>query len=286
MKPDPLAIGRIFAAGPLVMVLLACIAAADAFADAPAVAKDASVMTPYSPLIELRQYRTYPGKRDVLIELFEREFVESQEAVGMQVMGTFREADEPNHFVWLRGFRDMEERGKGLNAFYFGPVWQRFRDEANPTLEDNDNVLLLREASAGSGFAPAPAGSRAPRGATGPHPGVVIATIYYLNEKSEQGFAAFFRGQVAPHLNKAGMKVSASYVPERSPNNFPRLPVRENENVFVWFSSYASFDEYDAAQRRLELLDGWAHGSALAAKLAKPPEILKLLPTPRSLIPN
>ena len=33
-------------------------------------------------IAELRQYKLVPGKRDVLIELFEREFVETQEAVG------------------------------------------------------------------------------------------------------------------------------------------------------------------------------------------------------------
>ena len=38
------------------------------------------------PIVELRQYRLWPGRRDVLIDLFDREFVESQEADGMQVL--------------------------------------------------------------------------------------------------------------------------------------------------------------------------------------------------------
>src|SRR5438445_7768972 len=82
--------------------------------------------TPF-PLVELRQYRTRPDKRDTLIELFEREFVETQEAVGLKIVGTFREPSQPDRFVWLRGFADMDARGKGLNAFYFGPVWQAHR---------------------------------------------------------------------------------------------------------------------------------------------------------------
>ena len=32
------------------------------------------------PIVELRQYTLHPGQRDVLIDLFDREFVESQEA--------------------------------------------------------------------------------------------------------------------------------------------------------------------------------------------------------------
>src|SRR5437016_8439463 len=42
------------------------------------------------PIVELRQYTLHPGQRDVLIDLFDREFVESQEALGMKVIGQFR----------------------------------------------------------------------------------------------------------------------------------------------------------------------------------------------------
>lgn len=240
-------------------------------------------MSPYSPLIELRQYQTVPGRRDALIELFEREFVESQEAVGMQVLGQFRDPDDPDRFVWLRGFRNMAERGEGLNAFYFGPVWQQFRNEANATLQDNDNVLLLREASAGSGFAATTAARRAP--GSPPPAGVVVATIYYLREPPETGFDAFFRSRVAPFLQAAGMTVLARYLPERSANNFPRLPVREGEDVYVWFASYAGFDQYEAAVQRLDGLPAWQHGQELATRLARPAEILRLLPTARSQVP-
>ncbi|MBW8303388.1 MAG: NIPSNAP family protein, partial [Brevundimonas sp.] len=61
-----------------------------------------------SPIVELRQYTLHPGQRDVLIDLFEREFVEGQESVGMTLIGQFRDLDNPGRFVWLRGFADME----------------------------------------------------------------------------------------------------------------------------------------------------------------------------------
>ena len=47
------------------------------------------------PIVELRQYTLYPGKRDTLMDLFDREFVESQEAVGMTLIGQFRDLDKP-----------------------------------------------------------------------------------------------------------------------------------------------------------------------------------------------
>lgn len=127
---------------------------------------------------ELRQYKLVPGKRDVLIELFEREFVETQEAVGMNVIGTFRDMDDPDRFVWLRNFPDMECRARSLAAFYGGPVWKAHREAANATMIDSDNVLLLRPAWAGSGFAND--GVRAPRGSKVLPKGLVVATICTL----------------------------------------------------------------------------------------------------------
>ncbi len=61
-------------------------------------------------IVELRRYTLHPGRREELIELFEREFVESQEAVGAQVVGTFRDVREPDRFVWIRAFADMTVR--------------------------------------------------------------------------------------------------------------------------------------------------------------------------------
>jgi hypothetical protein len=82
------------------------------------------------PIVELRQYTLHPGQRDVLIDLFDREFVESQEALGMKIIGQFRDLDNPNRFVWLRGFRDMPSRAQALKDFYGGPVWKAHREAA------------------------------------------------------------------------------------------------------------------------------------------------------------
>lgn len=57
---------------------------------------------PDCQVVELRQYTLHPGRRDTLIELFDREFVETQEALGINVIGQFRDLDGPDRFVWLR----------------------------------------------------------------------------------------------------------------------------------------------------------------------------------------
>ena len=81
---------------------------------------DAEPIQTCCPIVELRQYTLHPGKRDVLIDLFDREFVESQEALGMKVIGQFRDLDNTNRFVWLRGFRDMPSRAQALKIFTAG----------------------------------------------------------------------------------------------------------------------------------------------------------------------
>ena len=83
------------------------------------------------PVVELRQYTLRPGQRDVLIDLFDREFVESQEADGMAIVGQFRDLDDPDRFTWIRGFASMPARARALASFYGGPVWKAHSARAN-----------------------------------------------------------------------------------------------------------------------------------------------------------
>src|SRR6266545_2866010 len=73
---------------------------------------------------DLRQYTLHPGRRDDLLRVFEDHFVEGQEATGMHIAGHFRDLDDPDRFVWLRGFADLDARRKALEDFYYGPVWR------------------------------------------------------------------------------------------------------------------------------------------------------------------
>ena len=108
-------------------------------------------MTEPALLLELRRYRLRPGARDTLVELFARELVEPQRQVGLQILGWFDDVDEPDHFVWLRGYptRSAEARAASLTAFYGGPVWRAHREAANATMLDSDDVHLLEASDSG-----------------------------------------------------------------------------------------------------------------------------------------
>lgn len=199
-------------------------------------------------VIELRQYTLHPGQRETLIELFDHEFVETQEAVGMAVMGQFRDLDAPDRFVWLRGFADMDSRAYGLDAFYGGAVWRQHRDAANATMIDSDNVLLLRPAWPGAGVA-----MRGRSRATGmvrmSLPGLLDASVFYLREPAPPDLLRFCREVMTPCLQRGGAEVLGWYVSNGTPNNFPRLPVREGENALVGLAMFGDAESFDAFVR-------------------------------------
>jgi hypothetical protein len=235
------------------------------------------------PVVELRQYTLHPGMRDTLIDLFDREFVESQEATGMVVMGQFRDMDNPNRFVWLRGFADMPKRARALQEFYGGPIWKTHRDAANATMIDSDTVLLLRPANPKSGFEFAQV-KRPPIGANEIPKGLVVATIYYLKEGAEPKFVNFFERTLKPLLIDTNVNVMGYFVTEKSTNTFPSLPVREGVNVFVWFASFpdeAAHAEYTSGVGNSLR---WQNQMVkeLATSVKEDPEIVRLSPTARS----
>jgi NIPSNAP len=234
------------------------------------------------PIVELRRYALHPGARDTLIELFDRELVETQEAVGMRVLGQFRDLDDPDSFVWLRGFDDMRTRKQALGAFYSGSVWKQHSRAANATMIDSDNVLLLRPLS---GLVLSDDG-RPARGSTRSGPGLLAITIYSLREAGAEAFPAFFEHVLQPLLARAGISILATYVTEHSANTFPALPVREGEEVFMWLAMFADEDDHGRTMSVLERATGWRDVvlPALGGYLDRPVETLRLTPTARSLL--
>jgi len=180
----------------------------------------------------------------------------------MKLIGQFRAIDHPDRFVWVRGFPDMLTRGRALEAFYGGPVWRQHSAAANATMLNVDNVLMLRPARAGSGFVladerPAPESTTIPDG-------LVVATTYRADEPDAEGFATSLERALAD----AGVSTLAVFVTENAPNNFPALPVRDEEQVVVSFTAFADERAYERhAQPFPELCD----------------EVLRLRPTSRSL---
>jgi quinol monooxygenase YgiN len=236
-----------------------------------------------SPIVELRQYDLHPGTRDTLIDIFDTHFVEGQEVEGMTIIGQFRDLDNPDSFVWLRGFADMESRRKALAGFYSGPVWLAQGDAANATMLRFDNVLLLQPAAPDGGFALDVADRPAP-GADERTGGLVVANI--LNVRGDAAaFAAWHREHMLPIIKEAGADVVASLVTEHAGNTYPALPVRTDKRVLVVFSRFADAAALDRSRAALAASPRWADAAKAASDYVDgPPQTLRLSPTARSLL--
>jgi NIPSNAP len=229
-------------------------------------------MSSTDEVVELRRYTLRPGERETLIDLFENELVIAQEDAGMRLIGQFRDLDQPDHFVWMRGFADMPARDRALRAFYEGPVWERHKDAANATMIDSDDVLLLRPAWSGPALA---------RNERQVHPnqeeGLFLLTVYPLRPDVEAtDFQRLVSTAVVPRAIAAGADIRGAFRTEHSVNSYTRLPIREGENVFVTV--------FALSEEALPGSKDWGDrtNSAIRECLLNEPQTARLLPTERS----
>ena len=208
-------------------------------------------------IYELRQYTMVPGRRDDFVDIFDRHFIESQEALGIRVVGQFRDLDRDDRYVWMRAYADMATRERALNAFYDGPVWAEHKDAANATMTEWHDVLLLTPAWHGSGLAHDPSKRDAP-GENAPAGGGLTITIWQTERDDLARAASAYRATRPDAV--------AAFVTEFSPNNYPRHPIRDKETVFV------------GVQRGLADQDDALDGAG------EPIQVLRLVPTGRSLL--
>jgi hypothetical protein len=247
--------------------------------------QDQTVVAPHTAhtVFELRQYTLHPGQREMMVNVFDDHFVEGQEAQGMRIIGQFLDRDNPDRFVWLRSFPDMPARTAALKSFYSGgPIWKTHGRSAASTMVDSDNVLLLRPLRPETAFATSTI-ALPPPGTRGPAKGLLLASIVYVQRRAPSEFGEFFEQELKPHWERAGASVIAQMVSEHSPNTFPSLPVREGENVFVWFSLFPDQAALDKQRRALAGSMEWrVLSGTLSLWTYQPIETLRLEPTARS----
>ena len=61
-------------------------------------------------IIEMRTYKTKPGKRAEFIEIFRSRSVPAHAEIGMRILGPFLSVEDPDTFFFMRGFPDLASR--------------------------------------------------------------------------------------------------------------------------------------------------------------------------------
>lgn len=94
-------------------------------------------------IIEMRTYKTKPGKRAEFLEIFRTKSVPAHTEIGMKILGPFLSIEDPDTFFWMRGFPDLASREPMKAKFYEGELWKRELESLLlPMLEKYDVVLV------------------------------------------------------------------------------------------------------------------------------------------------
>jgi len=94
-------------------------------------------------IVEMRTMRVKPGQRAEFLEIFHKRSMPAQAAVGITMLRPFLSVEDPDVFVFIRGFPDMATRDTMKEQFYEGPVWKgELEALLLPMLESYDVVVI------------------------------------------------------------------------------------------------------------------------------------------------
>jgi hypothetical protein len=94
-------------------------------------------------IIEMRTYKTKPGKRGEFVGIFRDASIPAHAEIGMKILGPFLSVEDPDTFFFMRGFPDIASREPMKAKFYEGELWKRkLENVLMPMLEKYEVVLV------------------------------------------------------------------------------------------------------------------------------------------------
>jgi hypothetical protein len=220
-----------------------------------------------------------PLGRDSFIDNFEAHYLEDMERFGAIVMGQFRVMDEPDRFVWFRGFSDMSLRAPSLRAFYSGEVWKRHGDISKALFVRPLTVRLLRPLDGTdltAGMTLASTLSAFGSGTCSVETGVVVVDIFRVAESHRRDeLADMLRTALATPESK-GSELRGALVAEERTDSWEEEVIRDLQEVVL----VTVHRDRASAERHTESVASLA--GQISRDLTGPPTSLALLPTMRS----
>ena len=94
-------------------------------------------------IIEMRTYKTKPGRRSEFLEIFRSKSIPAHKEIGMKILGPFLSVEDSDTFFFMRGFPDLASRDPMKARFYEGELWKRELESIlMPMLEKYEVVLV------------------------------------------------------------------------------------------------------------------------------------------------
>jgi len=94
-------------------------------------------------IIEMRTYKTKPGKRADFIEIFCSRSLPAHAEIGIRILGPFLSVEDPDTFFFMRGFPDLASREPMKTKFYEGDLWKHeLENILMPMLEKYEVVVV------------------------------------------------------------------------------------------------------------------------------------------------
>jgi NIPSNAP len=94
-------------------------------------------------IVEMRTYRTKPGRREEFLRIFRAKSVPAHLEIGMKILGPFLSVEDPDVFFFMRGFPDLASREPMRAKFYEGELWKKELEAVlMPMLEKYEVILV------------------------------------------------------------------------------------------------------------------------------------------------
>jgi hypothetical protein len=97
-------------------------------------------------IIEMRTYKTKPGKRSEFLEIFRSKSIPAHEEIGMKILGPFLSIEDADTFFFMRGFPDLASREPMKAKFYEGELWKRELESVLMPMLENYEAVLVEDA--------------------------------------------------------------------------------------------------------------------------------------------
>lgn len=94
-------------------------------------------------IIEMRTYKTKPGRRAEFLEIFRTRSVPAHAEIGMKILGPFLSVEDPDMFFFMRGFPDLASREPMKAQFYESELWKNEIEPIVMPMLANYDVTLV-----------------------------------------------------------------------------------------------------------------------------------------------